>query len=402
MGDTHTTVSPLRHSVCAVHTEARDAPTRLLTPAFVRLLVIQGAFGMSFSVFFLLPKFLAEVGTTASQIGLVMATWGVAGLLVAPLVGSGSDRHGRRPFLLAGVAAMALAAFGFAFVEGFGALALGLRFVQGAAFAFVYNTVITMVADAAPARRLGQAVGLAGLAGLITNALAPALAEPFADTFGWPAAFGGAAALALVALALAWRVSEPSRPLATEGTGWSALWARREVRLWAAAVAACGVGFGTLTTFHQPFALALGFTHVSAFFVAYTIAATVVRLGFGGLADRVGPRSVSVVSLGAYAVVVAAASALDVLGLWVIGGGLGAAHGAFFPAISALSMQGGSPAQRGRVVSVVYMAFNAGLAASMLGLGPVAERWGYEPLFLIAAAIVAVGAKALHAAPRGP
>jgi MFS family permease len=368
---------------------------RLLTTPFVGLLVVQVTFGLSFSVFFLLPKFLAERGATATQIGVVMSAWGVAGLIVGPLVGTGVDRHGRRPFLLGGIGLMALAACGYMFVRGHGPLALGLRLAQGVAFALVYNAVMTLVADVVPARRLGQAMGLAGLGGLVTNAIAPVVAEAVARAFGWGAAFAGSAGMGLVALAVASRIREPGRAAQRGSEGWAGVLGRRDVRLQAVAVAACGVGFGAAMTFHQPFALALGMTQVSTFFVGYTVAATCVRLGLGGLVDRTGAHGVSIASLAVYAGVVATLAALDSVGLWVVGCGLGAAHGAFFPAISTLSMQGAGVAERGRTMGLIYTAFNGGLATSMLSLGWVAERWGYEALFLTAAVVVAGGAWAL-------
>ena len=62
-----------------------------------------------------------------------------------------------------------------------------------------------------------------------------------------------------------------------------------------AAISLVGVALGAMFTFHQPFALELGMTRVRSFFVAYAIAAVVMRVGFGSLIDRAGRRRVVLV-----------------------------------------------------------------------------------------------------------
>jgi MFS family permease len=372
----------------------------LWTPGLLRLLGLQLAFGLSFSAFFLLPKFLTLVGAQPAEVGLVMSLWGVAGLLISPLVGSALDRHGRKPFLLAGTILMALAAFGYVFVHTYGPLAVVLRLMQGVAFALTVNGVMAKVADEAPPAQLGQAVGLVGMAGLVTNAAAPAVAEGLADALGWQWVFAASGILGLVALALAMRVREERKPQPVHRSGWTSVLTRSGVRPMAVAVVTSGVGFGAATVFHQPFALHLGMDRVSAFFIAYTCAACVIRLGFGRLAERVGDARLAVASLGLYALVILACAALDALGLWAVGLGLGAAHGAFFPAISAWFMRDAHPWERGRLVSLIYAAFNGGMAVSVVPLGWVAEAHGYPAVFLAAGAVVVAGTGVLARAPR--
>ena len=45
----------------------------------------------------------------------------------------------------------------------------------------MFNGIVTWATDLAPAKKLGQAIGLCGAAGMLANALAPALGEAVAD-----------------------------------------------------------------------------------------------------------------------------------------------------------------------------------------------------------------------------
>ena len=58
------------------------AAPRVLTRGFAALLLTQSAFGFSSASFQMLPKFLdRELGADASQIGAVMATFGLASVV---------------------------------------------------------------------------------------------------------------------------------------------------------------------------------------------------------------------------------------------------------------------------------------------------------------------------------
>nr|MDQ2645465.1 MFS transporter [Myxococcota bacterium] len=80
-----------------------EPPPTLYTAAFVRLLAVQFCFGLSFSVYFLLPKYLTtELHAGAAAIGAVGASAMWASVLATPLVAAMLDRVGRRPALLLG------------------------------------------------------------------------------------------------------------------------------------------------------------------------------------------------------------------------------------------------------------------------------------------------------------
>jgi hypothetical protein len=153
-----------------------------------------------------------------------------------------------------------------------------------------------------------------------------------------------------------------------------------------------GIAYGAMFTFHQPMALKLGITSVRGFFIWYTLGALGVRLGLGGMIDRVGPLRMSIAALLGYTIVVVGMRNLDAGTLSLYGGLFGVAHGVFFPAHMALIVSTANPTECGRILTFANGGFIAGTSA-VLPLGLVAERIGYPGVYTAAglATLIAVG-----------
>jgi MFS family permease len=376
----------------------------LFSPAFLRLLGVQSAFGFALSVFVLLPKVLASAfGRSASEIGLVMAAYGVASLLAMPLVGRTVERLGNRGALVLANGAMALSAVGFVLVPDVAALAALLRGLQGIAWSLEFAGGLAAVAEMAPPGRLAQAIGVFGSASVAMNAVAPVIAEPLGERFGYRAMFALAVLAALGALVLARRLpalAGSSRELALgDGDRGPAPGGARAPVLVVLAVS--GLAFGVMVTFIAPFALSRGMSAVRGFFVSYTLAALAVRALIMRLADGHRRRRVALVAAVAYGAVVMGTGVLGPAHLLLCGAAFGAAHGAAYPTLMALLLSTTAARARARVLSLANGAMNCGLTV-VLGLGLVAERFGYPAVFLIAGALMTAAAWLLesrHATP---
>ena len=184
----------------------------LFTRDFALILATQLAFGFAFSSFFLLPKFVVtELRGSPSQVGFVGAMAVLAAVLSSPLCGKLLDRGARAPIIALGCLLSGIGAIGFLEVKEVGAYLYGLRAVQGIGYTLYFVAAATLVADIAPAARLGQALGWFGSAGLLMNAVATLVAERVAHAFGWPAVFIGAAVSGVVGSALSLALKEPTK-----------------------------------------------------------------------------------------------------------------------------------------------------------------------------------------------
>ncbi len=366
-----------------------DAAARgeLWTPAFVRLLVAGSAYGFSFSSFHLMPKFLAvEFGASPSQIGWAAGVFGISSVVTSVAVGNCIDRVSRRRMFAASAFVLAATSIGFATVDAMGPLVYGLRVLQGIAFTMQMASFSTLVAELAPAERLGEAVGLAGSSMLIMNAVAPAVDEPLARAMGWPVAFVLAALAALISAQLVLETGSKRRVVRGGNGSLVAVLRRRTTRVYSGVTFLTAIAFATMFTFLQPAALAAGYRDVGSFFVAYAAAACGVRLFAGWMPDRYGRRRVAVAALVPYALIVAYVAAEGPTSLLAIGAVFGFAHGVFFPALNALAIEHTLPAERGRLLTVFAGTFNLGAWGGAAALGPVVESAGYAAVFAIGAA----------------
>jgi MFS family permease len=382
-------------------TTAAPSPSPLSVPAFRALLLAQSCFGVAYSTFLILPKFLAvHLGAGPSQVGWIMAIASLANVLTVRAVSGISARYGGRRTLALASLCMAGGALGFAAVDSVGPLAFLCRALQGMGWAFMFASSGALVLALAPPGRLSQAIALHGSANLVTNAIGPALAEPGIALVGPAPIFVAAALVAILGAWLASRID------AHDGAGHPAAAGARApaaaapperlpVALLIVGVVV-GVGCGTMLTFHQPLALQRGIDRISDFLVAYTVAAVGIRLAFGRLIDGAGPARVAFGSFLGYGAVVAGMVVLRPGTLAVFGALFGLAHGLFWPSFLAVVLQQTAhAANRHRALAWVNAAFNAGVV-SVAGLGLLAEQAGFAMVFVPVGVLVSASALSLR------
>ncbi|MBM4364341.1 MAG: MFS transporter, partial [Deltaproteobacteria bacterium] len=156
------------------------------------------------------------------------------------------------------------------------------------------------------------------------------------------------------------------------------------------------LAFGSTTAFLPVFVRERGLERFSPFFAAYVGAALLVRLLGGGLGDRLGYRRVAGVALVVFAAAVAAFplvwSTPVLVGLALV---YGTAHGLVYPSLNALFVAGVPESSRGRAMALFTLSFNVGVTTSAFAGGELAERLGFEALWLTMAALSLLGVIAL-------
>jgi MFS family permease len=190
-----------------------SSPTREMQRAQFRQLMILIAVAFIDMIGFMLvlpvlPFYALRMDATPVQVGWIFAAFSIAQLVSAPVWGRVSDRYGRRPALLIGLGASAIAYVVFGFADTLLLLFLS-RFVQGAgggttgvAQAYVADTV----RPSDRARALGW-LSSASSAGVIVGPII----GTFAARLGTEAPGLFAAALCLLNAVFAWKWLPESR-----------------------------------------------------------------------------------------------------------------------------------------------------------------------------------------------
>lgn len=114
------------------------------------------------------------IGASATATGLVLAGWGIAGLVAAPLGGLASDRLGRRPLILGGLAGSAACALAFFLASSVWAL-LPLVPLWAIFFSFMRPAMSAYVVDVTEPEQRTEAFGIFRLVSNATFALGPPL-----------------------------------------------------------------------------------------------------------------------------------------------------------------------------------------------------------------------------------
>jgi MFS family permease len=279
-----------------------------------------------------------------------------------------------------------------------------LRALQGVAFSAFFVSNYVHVVEMVPPERRGWALGIFGLSGLVSTAVAPLLGELVIRRFGFPAFFVGATVAAAVSAIACWRIHDV-RPAALGAR--PGLHAIREGLLEVRHLHMLlglffGLGTGTIFTFLPTFGEDLGIASVGLFYTAYAGAAMLVRVAGGALIDLRGRRAVIIPCL----FVQAAASgiialvallfrpelALPVLPFLFLSGFLaGGAHGFLYPAMSALLMDVTPERRRGSAVGLFSSVILVGSTVGAVAFGYVAQGLGYGAMWTALALVLTVG-----------
>jgi MFS family permease len=113
---------------------------------YLLLLATAGLYFCGISFLLLLPKFLKSVGASESELGWVIGTPLIAFVLLAPYAGYLADRFSAKRLALIGIAGAVLSGLGLMLVDSVSPLVYLLRLVHGAAHAFTFTPLFSMVA----------------------------------------------------------------------------------------------------------------------------------------------------------------------------------------------------------------------------------------------------------------
>lgn len=149
----------------------------------------------------LFPWLKEAFGTSYAELGFLMTIFFVVSCTVQTLSGFWVDRYGPRPVLYAGLALLALAAFGFAASTSY-AMLMGFAVVAGLGNGVFHPVDYTLINRKVSAPRLGHAYSVHGISGNLGWAVAPALLVPLTLLYSWRVALVAAGVLVLAVLLL--------------------------------------------------------------------------------------------------------------------------------------------------------------------------------------------------------
>lgn len=359
----------------------------LFTKNFV--LTTLSTFTLFTSFYFLLvtlPLYILIIGGTKSEIGLIIGVFTISAVLLRPHLGREVDRRGRKNILIAGLLVFLLSMLLYDYARSVASLLL-LRVLHGIGWGAATTAATTLIADIAPPRRRGEAMGFFGMAANVAMAIGPMLSIMLLDATSFTLLFAISAAVALVSLLLVLPVSEtiiahPETPLFS-----------REAFFPSSIMFIVTLTYGAIVSFLPLFAREQGIANPGVFFTVFAITLILVRVLAGKISDIRGRRFVIVPGM-----------VLITLGLWVLSGAdsllyflaaallYGLGFGSVHPALIALLVDRVGERGRGAAMGTFTAAFDLGIGAGSILLGIVLQLSGFREMYLLSALIVLAGA----------
>jgi multidrug resistance protein len=380
-------------------TDKNSKNSAALLILYITMFLVVAGFGIITPFF---PFFAKEMGANAFELGLMVTLFSLAQVVAAPFWGRLSDRIGRKPVLIAGMAGYALSFYLLLWSPDLKIL-MAARVLGGLLSASAFPSAQAYLVDLTSPERRGFSMGYMAAASNLGFLLGPALGSLFA-VFGIRVAFaiGGALILATAVLgAFLLPASRVSTPEAGETARqdpravWMAIFGRGSLLLWVTML----ISFGSSTMYSI-----LGYFMIEKF-NALTSDSAIVYTLMGGISALLQAFVVgrALKRLGEDFLVIAAlllgvagfvgliyAPSLFILFLWVvvIGASMALARPAILVALSRRTQLGqgltmglqGSFDSFGRVIGPLW----AGWA---FGLTLASPYWSSAAAFALAAAL---------------
>ncbi|MFQ1000701.1 MFS transporter [Modestobacter sp. SSW1-42] len=352
-----------------------------------------------------LPAYAAGTGA-----GLVAAGSATTVFLVVTVLAQGTvpalvHRRGLGPVLAGGLVALGAPAPLYLAGDDVRWI-LAVSAVRGIGFGVLTVLGSTIAAQAVPAARRGESIGIYGLAAALPTLVAVpgGAALTLAGHFAWVAVLGASAVLALPFAPGLVRHLGPLPADAGPGGSRAAVRASAAPSLVLLAVTLAGGGLVTFLPIERPDGVL-----ATAALLLFGVSTAVCRWRVGVLVDRIGARVLLPAALGAGVV----GLALLALGLSTAGPagtaalllgslGLGVAYGAVQNLTLVVSLARAGEGSTATVSAVWNASFDTGTAIGALAVGAVAAGLGLPATYLLVAALLAVVLPVAVAVARVP
>ena len=377
-------------------------PTRMFTKPFVFVTAATLALFTYIGVMVpLLPRLIeGQFGGSEIDIGLSLAVFSIAAIMVRPRLGRFAEKHGLRATMVGGALLAALATAACTFIDSRWGL-LPLRCLQGIGEAFLFVGAATSISDLAPSGRGAEAASYFSVAVFGGLGVGPVISESVIGKGRFDAGLWVAAGFAALASALAM--------LTPGGVRHHDIGGVHGPRFYRAAiptglVLAFGVGgFVTFSAFMPDYSVTVGLDGSKWVFATYAGVCLLFRVGAATVPDRIGhARAVSIAMS-------FTGAGLTMLFLWprpigvfvsTVIVGIGISFN--YPSLMAMTVNAIPEREKVRAISTFTMFFEIGTATGALIFGTIADLTTKRTAFLGGAGFCFIGLAVLWkvAVPR--
>ncbi|MDH7511728.1 MAG: MFS transporter [Clostridiales bacterium] len=343
---------------------------------------------MSISLFFIFPLFLKQFNPTESRVGLIMGIHSLMAIFIRPFFGRLIDVRGRKEVSLSGIGLLLLVLPFFHLIRDAGLFPIALRALTGVGWGISMTATITICSDLAPVEKLAHSMGIVGVAGLVSSALGPILAEELVRRYGFSSLFlasSGFIVLAFLSILATKETSRPAIPEKRSGPNPFRLLPFASLILVASLPVFHGAVRSAVVYFIALFGKSIPIERVGPFFLTFSAAAILTRVWIGDISDRYGRKQVIfpaalIISLNCVLISQVRSAWMFLLAGFI--GGFG--QGLIFPALSTYIIDILGRENKGLALSLYLSLFDVGMGLGSPLFGWVSDLFGYRTMYMIA------------------
>ncbi|MDD4602557.1 MAG: MFS transporter [Bacteroidales bacterium] len=346
-----------------------------------------------YSLISTLPVYISSnLHAANSVVGLVMACYTIAAVLIRPAVGFGLDRLGRRTILLLSLILYALIFNIYLLAISVFILTL-VRFAHGLTWGMTTTSNSTFAGDIIPGRKRGEGFGYFGISTTLGMAIGPLIGSFILQYGGFNAMFISGSLISIVSMACAAGIRYSDYRIKTR----TARFTWRHALEPTAIIPSLNLiviifTYGGLLSFVTLYGRETGMRSPSVFFFIYALGVISSRFVAGKSLDRKGPRWIIGICLSLLII------GFPMLALWHTQTGyylsaivLGIGNGVVFPSFQTMVNNMVDSSHRGAANSTIFIAVDIGMGLGMVLIGIIAQYFSLQTAFLFCSGICVLG-----------
>lgn len=345
-----------------------------------------------YAVLSTLPLFLnSQLHAKESQIGIVLAAFTIASVMIRPFSGFALDKYGRRIVFLCALLLYTSLFLGYLLAFSIATL-LFLRFAHGFSWGVVSISGSTVAVDIIPATKRGEGIGYFSLSTTLGMTVGPVLGLFVCHHWSYQAMFVAAFITSLVSLACAYSIVGYQKGARIAPTFSFTTLFDKSVLIPSANLLIIMTTYGGLLSFIALYGREIGVQNTSFFFLLMSVGIAISRFTSGKAFDRKGPKAILTLCLcllaAGFPLLALVKNEFGYYGsALLIGFGLGVV----FPIFQSMVNNMAKPERRGAANSTLYTGLDLGMGAGMVVMGFVSEHFSITTSFWLSMAICLVG-----------
>ena len=339
-----------------------------------------------------LPLFLSiQLHASESTVGLVLAAYTIASVIIRPFSGYSLDKYGRRIIFICALLLYTTLFLGYLVSTTIVTLLI-LRFAHGFSWGIVSISGSTVAVDLIPVKKRGEGIGYFSLSTTLGMSVGPVMGLFVCRHWSYNALFLTAFASSSISLICAYSIKRYQKGISSPPA--LSLQSLFDKTVWLPSLNLLVImtTYGGLLSFIALYGREIGIQNTALFFLLLSVGIGISRFTSGKTFDRRGPKSILTLCLclltAGFPLLALVKNTWGYYGAALL---IGFGLGVVFPIFQAMVNNMAKPERRGAANSTLYTGLDLGMGTGMVLMGFVSEHYTITTSFWLSMFICILG-----------